>query len=235
MVQPKTERFEMRLDEETIQRIDQWAGAQPDSPSRAEAMRRLIERGMDGHEKGSIHLTDGEKLIAFMLRDVYKHLGIKEGEINPDFIVDVVVGGHYWAPRWDMGGLFHSYADAPEDVRFVTDVLDMWDFIEVAFEKMSKGDKSAVKLGGKPFEPKFNGFDGNNEGELLGIARFLIEKMGRFQRFKKRGLNSHMPVREMYRRMLIEFNPIRSTLIHKGLSSKQLVDVLQAGRSQQQP
>ena len=221
----------MRLDEETIQRIDLWAEAEPDSPSRAEAMRRLIERGMDEHTKGSIHLTDGEKLITFMLKDIYEHLGIKGGEIDPNFIMDVVVGGHYWAPRWDMSGLFHSYADKPEDVRFVTDVLDMWDFIEGTFEKMSKADKETVKRGGTPFEPKFLGFDGNNEGELMGIARFLIEKMGRFQRFKKRGLNSHIPVRAMYRRMLAEFDPLRSSLIHKGLSPKQLVTVLQAGRA----
>jgi uncharacterized protein len=40
---PKTERFEMRLDVEMLQRIDEWRRRQNDIPSRAETIRRLIE------------------------------------------------------------------------------------------------------------------------------------------------------------------------------------------------
>jgi len=45
-VKPKTERFEMRLDEATIKRIDDWRRAQPDLPSRAEAIRRLVDQAL---------------------------------------------------------------------------------------------------------------------------------------------------------------------------------------------
>jgi hypothetical protein len=42
----KTERFELRLDSEILERIDDWRGEQPDLPSRSAAVRRLIETGL---------------------------------------------------------------------------------------------------------------------------------------------------------------------------------------------
>lgn len=46
----KTERFEMRLDAEFLDRIDEWRRRQPDIPPRAEAFRRLIERGLQAEK-----------------------------------------------------------------------------------------------------------------------------------------------------------------------------------------
>ena len=43
---PKSERFEMRLELEAVAAIDEWRRKQPDLPSRAEAVRRLIELGL---------------------------------------------------------------------------------------------------------------------------------------------------------------------------------------------
>ena len=45
---PKTERFEMRLELKMIERIDAWRRFQSDLPTRAEAIRRLIEQGLAG-------------------------------------------------------------------------------------------------------------------------------------------------------------------------------------------
>ena len=42
----KTERFEMRLEEEVLQRVDKWRASETDYPWRAEAMRRLLEFGL---------------------------------------------------------------------------------------------------------------------------------------------------------------------------------------------
>ncbi len=42
----KTERFELRLDAETINQLDKWRAEQSDLPSRSEAVRRLIETGL---------------------------------------------------------------------------------------------------------------------------------------------------------------------------------------------
>jgi uncharacterized protein len=49
---PKTERFEMRLDIETIESIDEWRRKEPDLPSRAEAIRRLVQLGLQAKRKG---------------------------------------------------------------------------------------------------------------------------------------------------------------------------------------
>jgi hypothetical protein len=43
---PKTERFEMRMEPETLKKVDDWRRTQPDLPSRAEAVRRLVEAAL---------------------------------------------------------------------------------------------------------------------------------------------------------------------------------------------
>ena len=48
---PKSERFEMRLEPETIHEIDEWRRRQADLPSRAEAIRRLVDLGLKAKSK----------------------------------------------------------------------------------------------------------------------------------------------------------------------------------------
>src|SRR5688500_4704769 len=98
----KSERFEMRLDEDVLERVDRWRGEQDDVPSRAEAMRRLIELGMaESSGPKPIRLTDGEKLLAMMMADLYRHLDVDtETGIDPEFVSEVITGGHYWALDW---------------------------------------------------------------------------------------------------------------------------------------
>src|SRR3546814_5498185 len=40
----KSERFELRLDQSILDRIDEWKDALPDRPSRSEAVRRLVDQ-----------------------------------------------------------------------------------------------------------------------------------------------------------------------------------------------
>ena len=75
---------------------------------------------------------------------------------------------------------------------------------------------------------KFQGFDGNYETEHMGVARFLINDMNRFERFKKRELNSHVPSVQRYGRMFRVFEPIRATLIGTKLAVSQLIVILKA-------
>jgi uncharacterized protein len=42
----KSERFEMLVDPTFLRRIDDWRRKQPDLPSRAEAIRRLVEQAL---------------------------------------------------------------------------------------------------------------------------------------------------------------------------------------------
>jgi uncharacterized protein len=213
MMAPKNERFEMRLDEDLLVRVDEWRRVQSDFPSRAEAMRRLIELGLTKNvDSESVRFSDGEKLLLLMMADLYKHLKLGESGIDTDFISEVIWGGHYWAPKWELSGVFHGHEDDPKNLRLVLDVLDMWDQLERAYEKLSENDQALLEKNATPLgkDVKFRGFDGNNEAEHLSITKFLIEKMDRFSRFNGRDLNAHMPTLDIHRRMLNVFTQMRN-------------------------
>jgi hypothetical protein len=47
----QTERFQMRVSPSFLRLVDDWRRKQSDLPSRAEAIRRLVERGINAPEK----------------------------------------------------------------------------------------------------------------------------------------------------------------------------------------
>lgn len=88
-----------------------------------------------------------------------------------------------------------------EESRLVLDVLDLYR----AIEDVKRASKDSRLL--THSYSYFKGFDGNNETEHMGFCRFLIEKQGKFQEqkqylLKNDNLNSHVPMREKYSRML---------------------------------
>ncbi len=230
-MQPKTERFEMRLDQATLGNLDAWRSQQGDLPSRAEAVRRLIEIGQAPSQDKGMSISDGEKLILHMLCEVYKHLKIK-GELDPDFITRALHGGHYWGLEWQYTGIFHGHQDSRHVVSEVVDVLDMWSFIESGYAKLSPEEQSRVETEGDPFGKyvRFSGFDGNNETEHLGVAHFLIDDLERFTSFKGRDLNSHIPSLDIYKRMFRVFEPMRRNTMGRELSATEIIDLLNAKR-----
>lgn len=229
-----TERFEMRIDSELLDRLDNWRNSEDDAPSRAEAVRRLIEAGLapDKRGRGPV-LSDGEKLIAVMLSELIQKLGV-ETDTDVGLVQKVIYGGHYWALGWEMQGIFHGHADKQSRVSFVVDVLDMWTFLEEAYEELSDEDKAWLAKEAEPFgtHVTFTGFDGNNEVEYMSIARFLVDDLQRFSRFREghRDLNSHHPTLEMYGRMVRAFEPIRKTLIGRRMNASEVATVLNARR-----
>ena len=237
----KSERFELRLDGDILTRIDNWRSRQGDMPTRAEAMRRLVETGLARSSPEVITFRSADKLIIAMLGDLFERLVVK-GEINAGLVLSALYGGHYWALNWQAAGmpthLFHNHEDKKEDVDFVVDVLDMWDFIETAYQKLPKKDKDRIarEVDG-PFgkHVKFFGFDGhsqNNESGLLHIAQFMVEKLGSFKStFGGRDLDSHVPMAAEYRRMYRVFEPMRRTLRGTApLSTDQMIEILKAGK-----
>jgi uncharacterized protein YfbU (UPF0304 family) len=228
---PKTERFELRLDPGILDDVDAWRGRQPDIPSRAEAVRRLIEAGLVTPKESQIAFSDGEKLITLMLCELAKHLKIK-GEIDPAFVEATIYRKHLWALGWHFGGIFHGREASKAALDEVLAVLDMWSSIERAYGKLSKKDKARIETDAAPFGKYvvFRGFDGNYESEHLGIAAFLIDELDRFSEFKGRDLNAHGPSIDAYRRMLSVFEPISKNLIGQELSAAQIVDILNARR-----
>lgn len=92
--------------------------------------------------------------------------------------------------------------DMPKHIgEFVLDVLDLYR----AIEDVKRSTKDERILGHR--NSYFRGFDGNNESSYMGFCRFLIETQGKFQEqrpylLKNDNLNSHMPMRDKYSRML---------------------------------
>jgi len=225
-----TERFEMRLGQSTIERLDAWRARQEDIPSRSEAVRRLVETGLGRvSEKPDISLSDGSKLIILMLCDLFKQLKLKS-ETDPKFLAEVIYGGHYWSLEWKYPGIFHGHKDSSAVVTEVVDILDMWSFLESSFERLSKKEKDRVATEAKPFgdHVTFNGFDGNNEAEYCSVANFLVNDLDRFSRFKGRELNAHMPTIAAYRRMLSVFEPMRRNLMGGSLSGSGIIEIMKA-------
>jgi len=228
--QAMTERFEMRLGQSVLERVDEWRSAQDDVPTRSEAVRRLMEIGLATTTEGrkEINVNDGQKLILFMLCELFKSLKLKNVEIDPEFIEDVITGGHYWALDWKYGGIFHDHEDSSAVLSEVVDILDMWRFLERGFSELSKEDKDRVAKEAKPFgdKVKFLGFGGNEEGEYLHIARFLIEKLDRFTEFDSRSLDAHLPTVGTHRRMLAVFGPMRNNLAGRELNADEIIAIL---------
>lgn len=225
---PKAERLELRMDEGQLTRIDDWAGEQTENLTRAEAIRRLIEIGLSTKSKKVVNFSDGEKMLILMMGDLYEKLQIKDAEMEPKFLADVIYGGHYWAPKWEMNGVFHGHSDDPAELKHVVNVLDMWSFMEEAYETFSADEKALIiqEVGTWANNVVFPGFDGNEEGSQMQIASFLVEKMNRFTRFKGRSMNSHTLTFKRYSDMYRVFEPIRTTLVGKRLSVQQLIALL---------
>jgi len=177
-------------------------------------------------------LTNPEKLILLMLSDIYEKIGLDQ--IDTKLIRSAIYSENTWALSWELTGVVGSDADeTPQDVKDVVNYLDMWSFLEDAYSGFDTSTKGLVEHEVEPFgrHIRFPGFDGNYEGNLLSIARILIDDMDRFSRFKGRDLNSHFPAKENYAKMYNVFEPIRSQLSGVGgLSPEQVVRILKAKR-----
>ena len=197
----KTERFEMRLDPSTLNRVDEWRAAQTDLPSRAEAMRRLVNSGLSMDER-RFQPSGGERLSIAMLCGLYRHLEVDDGGIDPALIEGAVCGKHHWAVEWEYGSLLESAVDdsiPPE----VANILEMWWTIEWSFDQFSADGRERLEKdeGVTQDRIRFPGFDGNEENEHYGVADFMINRLDRFVHFKGRSLNSHFPYLNEYRQM----------------------------------
>ena len=175
-------------------------------------------------------LSNGEKLILMMLCELYQKVGVK-GEIDPKFVQQAIWSGNTWGLRWQYSGIFDGgERDANPVVSEVCDILQMWWLIESAYKDLSKADKKRIEdeVGPLGKNVRFLGFDGNNEGEHLGVARFLIEHMDRFTHFKGRDLNSHMPTLDMYGRMLKVYKSMLGTLADRRMGTVEIIAQLKA-------
>ena len=175
-------------------------------------------------------LSDGEKLILMMLADIYKHLEIENAEFDPDFIRTTITSDHLWGFNWQYPGIPFEKEASPPEVTEVSDILDMWRFLEQDYEKLSPAEKTKVQQATGLTDVKFFGFDGNNE-KHYGIACYIVENLEpSFEHFEGRDLNSHMPSIDGYRNMYRVFEPMRKTLGNRSLTAVEIAKILNARR-----
>jgi uncharacterized protein len=115
-----------------------------------------------------------------------------------------------------------------DDCRLVYRILTMYTTLQQSYEALED------KAGLEPSDVVFRGFDGNNEGEYLGYARFLMEQEDKYGHLKLVGksLNSHAPVLPGYRRMVAVWEPMQKALKVDGeLTAEQIRTILDARRA----
>ena len=155
--------------------------------------------------------TISERLIIGMLCDICDRLNIESYDTD---VLREVVGSHPWALN-----LEYSFEEPIEEkvVREVMDIIDMWEWIEISYERLSEEDRAGIED-----DCRFRGFDGNCESEHYSVAGVLINTMKRWKRFSGHDLNSHIPMLPEYRNMLERY-PTREEMANIARSDKGVV------------
>jgi len=99
--------------------------------------------------------------------------------------------------------MFHD--DLPEEqCREVLDVLAMYRAITNTIAKLKPDDELRDH-----YRARFPGFDGNNEGALMGYVRYFIVDLDRYEELRygadNPSFNSHAPMLPAYRKMLTDW------------------------------
>ena len=173
--------------------------------------------------------SEGEKLILWVLRDLWKHhdVDVSDG-IDLAFVCEMVSRRHEWALEWKYPGLFTgSFADPPE-VSEVCDVFNMWSAIERSHERLSDDERERVEPARPGVSIRFAGFSVNDEIEHYSAAKILINELDGFVRFKGRDLNSRGPYLDMYRRILKVYKHLPPMSLASDLSVDEIIDLMKA-------
>jgi uncharacterized protein YfbU (UPF0304 family) len=113
---------------------------------------------------------------------------------------EAIENGYELLYGWDM-----DYIADGDDIMSSDECKEVWDTLEMfdAIERATRNSNDPEILASS--FTSFMGYDGNNESKFMSFARFTMERMGRFEYVKlpkDKYWNSHMPVLDIYRRML---------------------------------
>jgi uncharacterized protein YfbU (UPF0304 family) len=177
-----------------------------------------------------MELSQGEKLILLLLCEIKEHLKVADGT-DTELVKEAIFSGNLWGLEWGMPGVFHGSETSEDIVKEAVHILAMWQRLEQSFTGLSKDDKEwLAKNSWLGKDVKFHGFDGNGKIEVhyISASRFLVERLDRFEIFKDRDFNAHMPTLDAYRRMLAVFEPILQQVTNKDFNAGQIAKVLDA-------
>ncbi len=177
-----------------------------------------------------MHLTNPEKLILYMLAEIHEKLEIRKG-IDAKLVVRAISTDNTWALSWNMPGILRpAEASIPPVVVEVSNLLEMWSSIEESYASYGPRERERIKAAADAAgtSVQFTGFDDKSETELIHVARFLIDDLKRFGRFRRRNLAASHRMAERHHRMLAVYEPMRATISDSGLSEEQLIAILEA-------
>jgi uncharacterized protein YfbU (UPF0304 family) len=92
-----------------------------------------------------------------------------------------------------------------EESKEVWDTFEMFDAIHRSIDALQASDLASHNAS------KFRGYDGNSETKFMTFAEFTVERLERFDYLpmaRKGHWNSHMPMRDVYARMLKEWKKV---------------------------
>ena len=226
----ENEKLELTVEQDVLSQLDEWRNIHGGGASREEAAIRLIKSGLKQFGKTEVLISDGEKIIMTMLRDIYPGRRVQNRAIDPDFVLEALARGHHWGIAWKYPGVFGSGQVNEQLVIEVSNILDMWKFLEFGYAKLSEHEKAQIvsKVGSIGKNVSFSGFDGNHETDQYGIVRFLVDEMNLHQSFKGRGLNSHSRRLDGYRRM---FKVFESLSFDVTLDVSQIISILESQKN----
>lgn len=142
-----------------------------------------------------LNLTDTERLI---LANQYQILARLEQDDSYETLSENLRDGHSWLYNQTLDMML-SEELSDEDAKYVIEILDIYDTLQSSYENLT--DKSGIQK----HEVVFPGFDGNNEGRLLGFS-IALRKDRRFEDVvPERGKNSHMTTTHRYRKLIDKY------------------------------
>ena len=109
----------------------------------------------------------------------------------------------------------------PEIVREVFQIMSMWLAFEDAIAKLKPAQKRSLEDQAKAdgCSLDFLGFDKNYEAEHCSVATYVARIWNDYERYAGRDLNSHMPVLEKHRAMVVKFGATKGPLKFKDLQA----------------
>lgn len=218
----RTERFELRLEEDLLKAIDAWRDRNSTGSSRAQAIRALIAEGL--HKGNTSRFSDGEKTILAFIAGLSEKIGKPDDRLR--LLLDGFSTGNHWAADFEMGSLYAEPSTNLKDAKYVEEILEMWNIFENAFEVFNKEEKSFVmsetegesnlRQTGRVVHSRqiqFPGFNVNDETNLIHIAAFLISSKSKFSRFRDRNISSDSNASHNYSAKLEFFRQLKDNLI----------------------
>src|SRR5690348_2491332 len=176
-------------------------------------------------------LSDGEKLILFMLGEIYEKLGV-DGEIDHKFVAKAIRSGQLWAIKRKYYKIYDAAENSNAEVmREVVSILVMWEVMEAAYDRLKGAEKDELRRQTGLSVVRFSGFDANVEEQHYDVLMFLTGEMDEFSTFQGRELNAGRPILESYLRMHAVFKTLGRMLSGRSFNVQELIHILNARRA----